>query len=366
MIQMVTYEYKLYSSRRNKKLNKIIDLSAIIWNHCISLNRRFYKLYHKYLKSDNLKKHLTKLKKLNKYNYIKELDAQSVQNIVERIDLAYQKFFKEYKNKKKVSIPKFKKVKKYKSFTLKQNGYKFINESTVIIKKQKYRFHKNQKIEGDIKTVTIKRDSLGDIYLFVVCKVDKPIVLSRIGNKIGYDFGLKTFLTASTSSKDDILSPLFFKKNINEIKRLCRNLSKKDKNSNNYQRAQIQLARLYKRITNLRKDFHYRTAYDICSKYTIICIEDLNIKAMQKLWGRKINDLGFYNFVQILESVAKKRGCEVRKANKFFASSQTCSCCGNINKQVKDLRVRQWQCSVCNTIHDRDRNAAINILNACV
>ena len=366
MMQMITYEYKLYSSRRNKKLNKMIDLSAIIWNHCIALHRRFYKLFHKYLKPNVLKKHLTKLKKLNKYNYIKELDAQSVQDIVERIDLAYQKFFKDYKNKKKCSIPKFKKIRKYKSFTLKQNGYKFIDETTVIIKQQKYRFHKNQKLEGDVKTVTVKRDSLGDVYLFVVCKVDKPQVLSRIGNKIGYDFGLKTFLTASTSYKDDVISPLFFKKNINEIKRLCKNLSKKDKNSNNYQRAQKQLARLYKRITNLRKDFHYKTAYDICNKYTIICIEDLNIKAMQKLWGRKINDLGFYNFVQILEYVAKKCGCEVRKANKFFASSQTCSCCGNINKQVKDLRIRTWQCSVCNTIHDRDRNAAINILNACV
>ena len=87
---------------------------------------------------------------------------------------------------------------------------------------------------------------------------------------------------------------------------------------------------------------------------------------MQKLWGRKINDLGFYNFVQILESVAKKCVCEVRKTNKFFASSQICSCCGNINKQVKDLRIRTWQCNVCNIIHDRDRNAAINILNACV
>ena len=160
MVQMITYEYKLYSSRRNKKLHKMINLSAIVWNHCISLHRRYYKLHHKYLKSDILKKHLTKLKKLNKYNYIKELDAQSVQNIVERIDLAYQKFFKAYKNKKKCSIPKFKKVKKYKSFTLKQSGYKFVDETTVFIKKQKYRFHKNQKLEGDIKTVTVKRDSL--------------------------------------------------------------------------------------------------------------------------------------------------------------------------------------------------------------
>ena len=107
MMQMITYEYKLYSSRRNKKLNKIIDLSAIVWNHCISLHRRYYKLYHKYLKQDALKKHLTKLKKIQKYNYIKELNSQSVQNIVERIDLAYQKFFKEHKNNKKCNIPNY-------------------------------------------------------------------------------------------------------------------------------------------------------------------------------------------------------------------------------------------------------------------
>ena len=361
MIQFITYEYKLYSSKRNKKLNKMIDLSALIWNYCIALHRKYYKLYHKHLKSNNLKKHLTKIKRLKKYTYMTELDAQSVQNIAERIEVAYQRFFN-----KKSGIPKFKKVKKYKSFTLKQCSYKFLNENTLFIMKQKYRFHKNQKLEGDIKTVTIKRNALGDIYLFVVCKTDKSKVLLRLGNKIGYDFGLKVFLTASTSPKDDIVSPLFFKTNMNEIKRLCRNISKKKKNSNNYKKARMQLARLHKRIANLRKDFHYKTAYDICSKFTIICIEDLNIKAMQKLWGRKINDLAFYQFVKILESVARKCGCEVLKAGRFFASSQTCSCCGNINKDVKDLRIREWECSKCHTLHDRDRNAAINILNACI
>ena len=141
MEQMITYEYKLYSSRRNKKLNKMIDLSAIIWNHCISLHRKYYKLYHKHLKCNKLKKHLTKIKRFKKYSYMNELDAQSVQNIAERIEIAYQRFFK-----KQAGIPKFKKIKKYKSFTLKQNNYKFLDETTVIIKNQKYRFHKNQKI----------------------------------------------------------------------------------------------------------------------------------------------------------------------------------------------------------------------------
>ena len=360
MIQFITYEYKLYSSKRNKKLHKMINLSAIIWNHCIALHKKYYKLFHKHLNCNNLKKHLTKIKRLNKHSYMNELNAQSIQNIAERIELAYQKFFN-----KQAGIPKFKKVKKYKSFTLKQSGYKFIDETTVFIKKQKYRFHKNQKLEGDIKTVTIKRNTLGDIYLFVVCKVDKLEVLSRIGNKIGYDFGLKVFLTTSTSHKDDIISPLFFRKNMNEIKRLSRNLSKKKKNSNNYKKARIQLARLHKRIANLRKDFHYKTAYDICNKFTTICIEDLNIKAMQKLWGRKINDLAFYQFVKILENIARKCGCEVRTVGRFFASSQICSCCKHINKNVKDLRIREWECSKCHMVHDRDKNAAVNILNTC-
>ena len=114
MIQFITYEYKLYSSRRNKKLNKMIDLSALIWNHCIALHRKYYKLYHKHLSCNILQKHLTKLKRLKKYAYMKDLDAQSIQNISERIDLAYQRFFK-----KQAGIPKFKKIKKYKSFTLK-------------------------------------------------------------------------------------------------------------------------------------------------------------------------------------------------------------------------------------------------------
>ena len=361
MIQFITYEYKLYSSKRNKKLHKMINLSAIIWNHCIALHKKYYKLFHKHLQCNNLKKYLTKIKRLKKYTYMNELDAQSIQNIAERIEIAYQRFFK-----KQAGIPKFKKVKKYKSFTLKQSGYKFLDETTVFIKKQKYRFHKNQKLEGDIKIVTIKRNALGDIYLFVVCKVDKTEVLLRLGNKVGYDFCLKTFLTSSTSHEDDIVSPLFFKTSMNEIKRLCRNISKKKKNSNNYKRARMQLARLHKRIANLRKDFHYKTAYEICSRFTTICIEDLNIKAMQKLWGRKINDLAFYQFVKILENVTRKCGCEVLKAERFFASSQTCSCCGNVNKNVKDLRVREWKCNECHTVHDRDRNAAINIINNCV
>jgi len=365
MISYRAYKQKLYNSySRNKKLYREIEEYAKVWNCCVAIHKRFYSLYKKHLSLHKLQNHITKIKKQKKYKYMRSLNAQAIQDIVERIELGYQKFFRDKKLGRKSSIPKFKKYKNYKSFTLKQNGYKFINDNKIRVGKQVYKYSKNQEMEGEIKTVTIKRDAVGDLYIIVVCKVDIPKVIPHTGKSVGYDFGLKTFLTSSNC--DDIVSPLFFKENIDKIKKLNKNLSRKKKGSNNYKKAKIKLAKLHRKISNQRKDFHYKIAYEICEKYATICIENLNLKGMQRLYGRKINDLGFYQFVQILEHVASKCGCEVKKADRFYASSQICCCCGYQNKNVKDLRVREWECENCHVSHDRDRNAAINILNACI
>jgi len=365
MIAYKAYKQKLYNSySRNKKLYREIETYAKVWNHCIAIHKKYYSLYKKHLSLNKIKKHITKIKKQIKYKYMRSLNSQAIQDIVERIELGYQKFFRDKKLGRKSSIPKYKKYKNYKSFTLKQNGYKFIDDNKIRVGKQVYKYSKNQKMEGEIKTVTIKRDIVGDLYIIVVCKVDIPEVIPHTGKSVGYDFGLKTFLTSSNC--DDVVAPLFFKGNIEKIKKLNKNLSRKKKGSNNYKKAKLQLAKLHRKISNQRKDSHYKTAYEICSKYATICIEDLNLKGMQRLYGRKINDLGFYQFVQILEYVASKCGCEVRKADRFYASSQICCCCGYQNKNVKDLRVREWECNNCYAYHDRDRNAAFNILNACI
>jgi len=365
MITYRAYKQKLYNSyNRNKKLYREIEEYARVWNHCIAIHKRYYSLYKKYLSLNKIKKHITKIKKQKKYKYMRLLNAQAIQDVVKRIELGYQKFFRDKKFGRKSSTPKFQKCKNYKSFTLWQSGYKFIGSNKIRIGKQIYKYSNSQEMKGEIKTVTIKRDTVGDLYIIVVCKVDISEVIPRTGKSVGYDFGLKTFLTSSNC--DDIISPLFFKENIEKIKKLNKNLSRKKKGSNNYKKAKLQLAKLHRKIANQRKDFHYKIAYEICEKYAIICIEDLNIKGMQKLYGRKINDLGFYQFVQILEYVASKCGCEVKKSNRFFASSQICCCCGYQNKNVKDLRVREWECNNCYAYHNRDRNAAINILNAYI
>ena len=124
----------------------------------------------------------------------------------------------------------------------------------------------------------------------------------------------------------------------------------------------MKLARLHKKATNQRHDFHFKLARRLCLEYDTICIENLNVKGMQRLWGRKISDLAFSDFVRILKYEASKFGTLIIEVGRFFASSQLCSVCGYKNSQVKDLKIRKWKCPKCGTEHERDRNAAINIL----
>jgi len=355
-----TYCFKLYKSKRNTKLHRQINAAGLIYNHCIALHKRYYRLFKKQLNSNKLKVHLTKIKKLTRFSYIKEIGSQAVQDIAERIDRAYKLFFENLKRKVRTAPPSFKKVAKYKSLTLKQAGYKFLDGNRLRIKDTVFKYFKSRCFEGKIKTLTIKRDSLGDVYIYVLCQTEENEVLARTGEMVGFDFGLKKFLTASNGK--DIEAPLFFKENANAVRKANRNLSRKKRGSNNRKKAKLALARLHKKVANQRSNFHWQLANYLVGQYADICIEDLNLKGMQKLYGRKISDLGFSEFVKILEYKASRTGARVLKVERFYASSQTCSCCGTINSTTKDLRVRAWTCPVCGEHQDRDRNAAINIV----
>mgnify|MGYP002858838818 CR=1 FL=1 len=304
---------------------------------------------------------MTKLKKISKFSYLLEFGSQAVQDVAERINRAFELFFGNLKRKVRCSPPKFKKVRRYKSFTLKKTGWKLDEDNhTLTIKGQSYKYFQSRRIRGKVKTVTIKRDSLGDIYVFLVTDAKKLEVETRTGQSVGFDFGLKKFLTASDGK--DVTSPLFFAQNAKLIAKASREFSRKRKGSNNRRRARLHLARLHKKAANQRHDFHFKLARKLCIEYDTICIEDLNVRAMQRLWSRKISDLAFSDFVRILKYEANKFGTLIVEVDRYFASSQLCHCCGEKNLQVKDLKVRQWKCPKCGVEHDRDRNAAINIL----
>ena len=350
---MKTFCFKLYNSKHNDRLMRLISIAGLIYNHCIALHKRYYRLYGKHIRKFQLTKHLVKLKRTKQFSYMKKLDAQAVYDIVFRIDWAYNLFFDNLKRGIKTSQPKFRKVRRYRSFTLYLNGWKLDEEhGRIRIQKKWYRYFNSRNIEGKIKTITVKRDALGDIYIYLTCDNQCDTVEPRTGESVG--------------NGRDIASPDFFAKNAIIIRKKCRIVSRRQKGSGNRIRAYRDLVRAYRKMFNQRKDFHFKTARRLCEEYALICLETLDLKAIGKNWGRKINSLGFYSFIQILMYEAQKAGTRIFFADRYYPSSQICSECGYKNPELKDVRIRSWKCPKCGTEHDRDRNAAVNILRAGV
>jgi putative transposase len=369
-IMIKTYKYKLYKTKRLKNIHRLINISAEIYNHCIALHKRYYRLYGKTLNMYKLQSHTTKLKKRISYSHWNNLGSQAVQEITERIDKGYKKFFR-HENKRP---PTFKKKCKYKSFVLKGTvGYK-IDGNVLTINKKHYKLWLSKEIDGRLKTLTVKRDTLGDIYVLISLEkynfkdltpalrmlyINEIIFLIQggimSGKSAGMDFGLKTFLTMFDGyCLGDRKSPLYFLKSLSKIRKSSKAVSKKKKGSHNRKQAVLSLARLHKKISNQRSDFFFKLANDL-SGYDNIFIEDLNLKAMQMLWGRKISDVSFAKFVRILETKTN-----VVKIDRFYSSSKKCSDCGYVYHDLS-LKERYWYCPKCGVWHNRDENAAKNI-----
>jgi putative transposase len=358
-----TYSYKLYATDRTKHLDAMLKIACDIWNHFIALQKRYYKIYGKYISAYRMKTHLTKLLKQEKYAEWKMLGSQARQDIIERIDRSYQAFFQWCKKRdgKRKSPPKSKKDYKYNSFTLKQNhGWEISGNVITIARKYRFKFWRHRDFHGEVKTVTVKRNRLGEyfIYLSVIEEVEVPD--AHTGNAVGIDFGLKTFLNFDDGSK--IESPLWFFSNIKAVKKAHRNFSKKEKGSRNRRKSGRALAKVYDDISNQRTDWFFKLAKELTEKYSVICIEDLNMEGMKRLWGRKVSDLAFGEFVSILEYEAMLHGCQVVKIDRWYPSSKTCHNCGYVKKDLS-LKDRVWTCQACGETHDRDINAAKNILD---
>ena len=356
-----TYKVKLYHSKKNKNLSRTIWLCSRAYNHSIALHKRYYKLTGKHLNLYAIQKHFTKLKKLPKYAWLKEIPSQALQDVTERIEKGYKLFFRNLKQGIRTSPPSFCKARKYKSFTLKQSGWK-LEGRILTIGKRTYKLVDNQLPQGKIKTVTIKRDSLGAYWACFSCDVGNIEQTKPMTGKIaGFDFGLKTFLTIHDGSEIfGIESPLFFKQSTRKIAKLDRIVSRKVKGSNGWKKALYNANREKKRVVDKRKDFFFKLAHELTDQYDVLCFESLNIKAMKKLWGRKISDLAFSTFLLILEYVAKCKGCLLVKIDRFYPSSKTCHCCKyKIDKL--ELNERSWRCPNCQVVNDRDGNASMNI-----
>lgn len=269
---MRTLKFKLYNHKRNDYLKQIINVSGVIYNYCIALHRRYYRMWGKHLCCAKLQKHIARLRK-KRYKFWQLVGSQAVQDICQRIEKAYQLLFSH--NKKGVRPPGFKKFSRYKSFTLKQAGYKFLGGNRVKLGKRVYQYWNSKQIEGSVKTLTIKRTPLGELFMVVV--VDdalKPEVKFKTGKIAGFDFGLKTFLSCSDGSKID--SPQFLKTSLNDLRKASKQHSKKDKGFHNRERARKHLVRQNEAFLEqgVRQSF-----LDYC------CLVPLTLKSLFCFWG---------------------------------------------------------------------------------
>lgn len=358
-----SFKYRLYHSRRNKRLHQRIDIAGLIWNHMVALQRRYYRLSGKYIGRYDMQRHLAKLRKrAPRFAHWQMVGSQAVQELAERHDKAYQRFFT-YKRGKgpRHGRPRFKKVKQYSSFMLKQCGWKYAGGNKVVIQGATYKFSLSRPVEGDIKTITVKRDNLGQLWICFSVVMEAPVIAeASTGNIGGFDFGLKAFLTDHEGNK--YYSPQFLKAELSEIARLNRELSRKQKGSNNRQKAKRRLAGAHERIANKRRDAHWKLAHELCARFDLICLETLNIDGMKRLWGRKVSDLGFAEFVAILQQVAAKTGTKIVQVDRWLPTSRACAACGVL--QEMPLSVRHFDCPDCGWSCSRDQNAALNILAA--
>ena len=307
-------------------------------------------MYGKFISLYDMQKHFAKRIKRNL------LHSQTVQEVLERLDKSYKRFFKHISKRP----PKFKRREEFSSFLFKQGGFK-LNGNTIRINsiKKIFKFSLSRKYDGNVKQVRFKRLKNNRYHLFIVTdKKQETIGKSRRGASVGIDFGLKQYLTLSDGKKYD--NPLFFKKYINAIRLANRRLSRAKRGSNNRKKRLFELNQLYYKIDNARNDFQWKLAHELCRSYDTIFIEDLNIDAMKRIRGRKISDLSHSSFVDKLIYIASRYGVKVHKIYRFYPSSKTCEC-GYIHKELS-LKDRIWECPNCHRINDRDLLAANNIL----
>lgn len=343
-------------------LSKTFGCTRMIYNYYLDKRIKTYeeeKITFGYTKCAN---DLTALKK--EKEFLKEVDSISLQQALRHLDTAFQNFFKN----QQTGFPKFKSKKNNNnSYTTVcvNNNIKLENGTVSLPKvgKVKVKQHRNIPDNYILKSVTVSQSASGKYYVSILFEYKNQVQKTEPHTFLGLDFSMHELYAASDGTTAQY--PRFYRQALKKLEREQRKLSKMQKGSNNRNKQRTKVARLHERVANQRKDFLHKRSRQITNVYDCVCIEDLNMKAMSQSlkFGKSVADNGWGMFTTFLQYKLEKAGKQIVRIDKFFASSQLCSVCGYKNTEIKNLSVRKWICPFCQTHHDRDINAAVNIRN---
>ena len=351
------FKYRLYPTSNQKNLlEQHFGTTRLIYNLALNCKSDAYDTHRIILSRFDLQKQLVDLKK--EFSWMKEVNSQSIQSSLLNLDNAYKKFFNLGSG-----FPKFKKKSSKNSFAVPQKVK--IEKSKIIIPKflEGIDFVMDRPTKGIIKSATVSKTPTNKYFISILCETGEILPLKyeiKYNTSVGIDLGLKDFAILSDGTK--ISNPKFLITNEKIIKHLQKELSRKTKTSNRYNKARIKLATWHEKTTNQRNDFLHKLSTEIVNQYDMICIEDLNIKGMIKNHhlSKAISDVSWSSFITMLAYKSEWKGKNLIKIGRFDPSSKTCNSCGYINHKLK-LQDREWICPNCGSLHDRDINAAKNI-----
>ncbi len=353
------YKYRLLGNNTTfAKIDNWITLCRRLYNMALEQRIAVYEQDQESISQYEQMRQLPDLKA--DFPEYREVDAQVLQEVLDRLDKAYKGFFRRVKNGDKPGFPRFKGRDRYNSFTLKQTSWKLDGKYLTIHNVGRFKLKLSRQILGDIKTVTIRREATGKWYVCFSCNNVPERVLAKSFKSIGLDVGIKSFLVDSEGNKVD--NPAYFRQSERLLRRRQRTLCRRVKGSHRRRKARVLVAKAHEKVKSQRNDFLHKVANRYIAQYGRIFIEDLNIKGMVRNHhlSKSITDSSWGKFFEMLNWKAEEAAREVIKIPRFEPSSKTCSECGAINQDLT-LSDRQWVCQACGVLHDRDYNAAKNI-----
>jgi len=343
-------------------INRQLGCCRFVYNSCLAYRKDSYEKENISISSNDALKYIVDLKL--EYGWLKEVHSKVLQQSVRDMNQAYDNFFKLHRG-----YPKFQSKHDY------NQSCRFPNDAFIgirgnridLIKVLKDIHYKCSRIDekylnknqDKVKSITLRKEPCGFYYLSIL--IDKPNKqVQQSQNTVGIDLGIKDFVI--TSNGEVFENQHFKKSQLDKLKRLQRQLSRKEKGSNNRNKARIRLAKLNKKINDKKLNYLHEVSNALINENQVICMEDLNVKGMVKnhKLAESISEMNFGEFRRMLEYKATWYGRVIVKVNRFYPSSKTCNHCGYIKKDLK-LNDRQWTCPECGKVIDRDYNAACNI-----